>query len=109
MANIKELKEVLEFIIPLAATIDKTSDDGFQWTEIFDFISPISKLPAAINDIDKIESELLDLDDAERQELYNVVEGLNFRSEGSEKITEEAINVSIGICKLIAVIRQYKD
>ena len=109
MAGIKETKEALLFGISMAMAIDETTQDGFQWTDVLSLIKPMVKLPAAIAGIQDIPAELADLDEAERTELVEAIKELEFASEFSEEIAEQALRVGVEIGNLILKIREAKN
>ena len=108
MAGIKETKEALVFGLSLAMAVDETTQDGFQWTDLLSLVPPLTKLPTAIAGITEVDEELSDLDEAERAELIEEVKKLDFVSEASEEIAEQAIRVGIELGALIQLIRENK-
>ena len=106
--GIKETKEALIFGVSLAMAVDEATQDGFQWTDIFKMVPALTKLPAAIEGIEKVPVELSDLSEAERAELVEEIEKLDFVSEYSEQIAEQALRVAVEIGALIGVIREAK-
>ena len=109
MPGIKETKEALFFGISMAMAIDETTQDGFQWTDVLSLIKPMVKLPAAIAGIQNVPAELADLDEAERTELVEAIKELEFASEFSEEIAEQALRVGVEIGNLILKIREAKN
>ena len=109
MAGIKETKDALLFGISMAMAIDETTQDGFQWTDVLSLIKPMVKLPAAIAGIQNVPAELADLDEAERTELVEAIKELEFASEFSEEIAEQALRVGVEIGNLILKIREAKN
>lgn len=70
MAGIKETQEVIAFVKILSETIEDAKAGGS--IDIFDIVKAIrliSPLTAAVNDSDKIDDELKDLDRDEIQQL----------------------------------------
>jgi len=109
MVGIKETKEAMLFGISLAMAIDESTQDGFQWTDILSLIKPMTKLPTALDGIQEVPSELDDLDENERAELIKAIEELEFASEKSEAIAEQALIAGVEIGKLIMEIRKAKS
>ena len=109
MVGIKETKEAMLFGISLAMAIDESTQDGFQWTDILSLIKPMTKLPAALDGIQEIPSELDDLDENERAELIKAIEELKFASEKSEAIAEQALIAGVEIGKLVIEIRKARS
>ena len=106
MANIEQTKEALEFLIPFANAKDLALADGFQFQDIPVLVPALVKLPKAISGIAEVPKELSDLDDDERQELYDLIEGLEFKAEGSEKIAEKALACFAALGELIGAVRE---
>jgi len=109
MVGIKETKEAMLFGISLAMAVDESTQDGFQWTDILSLIKPMTKLPAALDGIQEIPSELDDLDENERAELIKAIEELEFASEKSEAIAEQALIAGVEIGKLVIEIRKARS
>ena len=105
MAGIKETKEALLFGIGLAMKIDEVTQDGFQWTEVFELIPPLTKLPEAVSGAEEIPAELADMDEAERAELIEEVKKLDFASEYSEEVAEQGLRVGLEVANLILLLR----
>jgi len=108
MIDIAETKEVLTFAVSLAVAVDKAIEDGFQWTDVFSLIPPLMKLPEAIEGAELVPTEIEDLDENERAELVAEIERLDFKSEYSEKITEQGLRAGMEIGKLIVLLREAK-
>ena len=107
--NVKETKEVLGFVVPFANSLDLPLQDGFQWFKDLLSLLPASmKLPAAIEGIDQVPAEIDDLDHEERQELFNMIAELNFDSDGSEEITERALQTAIAVARLVESVRKWR-
>jgi len=106
--GITETKEAMIFGVSMAMAVDETTQDGFQWTDVFKMVPALTKLPAAIEGIEGVPTELSDLSEAERAELIEEVEKLEFVSEYSERIAEQSLRVAVELGKLIAVIREAK-
>lgn len=108
MAGIKETKELMLFGVSLAAAIDSATQDGFQWTDLLDLVPPMTKMPGAISGIDDVPLEIADLDEIERAELVKAIQDLDFVSDKSEDIAEQALRTGVEICNLIMKIREAK-
>jgi len=109
MAGIIETKEALMFGVGLAMAIDEATQDGFQWTDVFSLIPPLTKLPSAIDGADQIPAELDDMDEEERAELVQAIEELDFASEHSEAIAEQGLRAGVEIAALIILIRNARS
>jgi len=106
--GIQQTKEALIFGVSLAMAVDEATQDGFSWTDIFKMVPALTKLPAAIEGIEEVPTELSDLSEAERTELIKEIENLEFVSEYSEAIAHQSLRVAVELGKLIAVIREAK-
>lgn len=102
--DVKETRELLQAFVGLANVIDSTTQDGFQFTDFFEFIQPLSKMPAAVAGAEKIPLELFDLSEEEKKLLVQDIEQLEFKSEYSELIAEQGLRVVMEFSKLIVVI-----
>jgi len=106
MAGTKELREVLDFALKTAETADKVLQDGFQFTDLFAFISPLMKLPAALGNIDDVEKELENLDDEERAQLITWVRAnYDIADDQAEEMVEHGVSVGVGLGKLMVMFK----
>jgi len=106
MAGIKETKEVLDFGLSTAMFVDEKLQDGFQWTDIFGMVEPLTKAPAAIDNIDEVPKELADMDEEERAELVRFVQDTyDIADDNAEKMVEQGIRAAIELVKLILILR----
>ena len=68
--GIKETKEVLNFIVSLANASTKMMDDGkISLMELPMFISPITKLPSALEGLSSVPTEVIDLNERKNKSL----------------------------------------
>ena len=102
----KETEEALMFGVSLAMAADEALVDGFQWTDVFSIVPALTKLPSAIDGIEKVPSELEGMTEEDRQALIDKVEELELASELSEEIAEQGLRVGVEIGRLIMLIRQ---
>lgn len=110
--GIQQTKELLDFIFSLAEAIYKSAKDGkFSWTDGLNFIEPLKKIGPAIDDIDKIIPEVMDLSPEEFSELVEYVQSKwEFQESPDDDSTiedrvEEAINAGIELLRLTKVIK----
>ena len=110
--GIQQTKELLDFIFSLSEAIYKSAKDGeFTWSDGLNFIEPLKKIAPALDDIDQVIPEVMDLDASEWNELVDYVQA-NFNLEISEdedsdietKI-EEALNAGVELLRLTQVIK----
>jgi hypothetical protein len=72
--GVKELKEMLGFVLGLGNAFGKSMADGkIGWTDLANFLSPLMKAPAAFQGVTQIPGELADLDPTEKAEVLNYV------------------------------------
>lgn len=101
--GIKETKDVLDFGFALVESYEKANEDGkFKWTDFSHFLDDFMKLPAAIKDIDQVDEELADLDEAEIQELIDTyLPKVNIEPEEKR---QRIANLTKGVLVLAAAI-----
>lgn len=109
MAEIKELKEAVEFFVAFADAVDESLEGGLNWQDVFNLVPAMTKLPAAISGAEEIPEELYDLDDAERKEIVDAIEAMDFGSDISEEIAEQSLVLVLEIGKLVTLIRKAKQ
>lgn len=86
MADIKELKEVLDAVDSITFTILDAAKDGFQFTDISTLLPVFQKAKDALDGIKTVGEEVKDLDLNETKEL--VQWGVGFAFGLLEKIKE---------------------
>jgi len=107
--GIEETRDIIKSFVSLANAIDNVTQDGFQLTDIFELVKPLATIPAAVSGADKVPAELFDLDDEERQIIKQDIEELEFESEYSEVIAEQALKSVIEFALLLVVIDMAKN
>ena len=105
--GIKETKEVLNFIVSLANASAKMMDDGkISLMELPMFISPITKLPSALEGLSSVPAEVIDLNEKEKQELITFVqEKLELPADKAEKIVIASFKAALGILEVYQIIK----
>ena len=79
--GIQQTKELLDFIFSLVEAIKKSTADGdFSWSDGLNFIEPLKKIAPALDDIEQVIPEVMDLDSSEWNELVDYVQA-NFNLE----------------------------
>ena len=103
--GIKETKEVMEFIFSFVDAIGKAkADDKFSWTDARYFIDPVKRLFDAVEDIEEVIPEIVDIDDKEYDELVAYVrEKQNYDEENLEWIVDTAIEAGRSILTLVSM------
>ena len=70
--GIEQTKELLDFIFSLIGAIKESTKDGeFTWSDGLNFIEPLKKIAPAIDDIEEVIPEIMDLDASEWNELVD--------------------------------------
>jgi len=105
MIGVKETKEAVIALVDLANRIDESLADGFQWTDAFNLIPALTKFPAAIDGYQQIPEEIFELDEMERSELIAEIMNLDFDSDKSEEILEQALRVIMELGKLVTIVK----
>lgn len=105
--GIEQTKELLDFIFSLVEAIKKSTADGdFSWTDGLNFIEPLKKIAPAIDDIEDVIPEVMDLDASEWNELIDFVqEKFNLEIDPDddsdiESRVEEALNAGVELLRL---------
>lgn len=108
MEGTKEIKEVLDFVIPLAVAIEKAGEDGMvSLSDALLFVPAIIKAPAAFGDAAKIPAELTDLDDGEKAALVAYAKAsLDLADDGLEEKLEMALEIGLNLAKLVASLKK---
>ena len=110
--GIQQTKELLDFIFSLVEAIKKSTADGdFSWSDGLNFIEPLKKIAPALDDIEQVIPEVMDLDSSEWNELVDYVRA-NFNLEVSEEDDsdietkiEEALNAGVELLRLTQIIK----
>ena len=110
--GIEQTKELLDFIFALVQAIEESTKDGeFTWSDGLNFIEPLKKIAPAIDDIEEVIPEVMDLDASEWNELVDYVQA-NFDLDTDpeddtdvETKIEEALNAGVELLRLTQVIK----
>ena len=112
--GIEDTKELLDFIFSLAEAVKKSAADGkFSWSDGLNFIEPLKKIAPAIDDIENVILEVMDLDASEWNELVDYCqEKFDFitESDDGEEVNvedkiEDALNAGIELLRLTQIIK----
>ena len=111
--GIEQTKELLDFIFSLIGAIKESTKDGeFTWSDGLNFIEPLKKIAPAIDDIEEVIPEIMDLDASEWNELVDYVQA-NFDLDTDpeddtdiETKIEEALNAGVELLRLTQVIKE---
>ena len=98
----------------LAEAVKKSAADGkFSWTDGLNFVEPLKKIAPAIDDIDDVIPEVMDLDASEWNELVDYIQGrfdlVTTSTDGEENDIEtkieEALNAGVELLRLTQIIK----
>ena len=110
--GIEQTKELLDFIFSLIGAIKESTKDGeFTWSDGLNFIEPLKKIAPAIDDIEEVIPEIMDLDASEWNELVDYVQAnldLDTDPEDDTDIEtkiEEALYAGVELLRLTQVIK----
>ena len=112
--GIEDTKELLDFIFSLAEAVKKSAADGkFSSSDGLNFIEPLKKIAPAIDDIENVIPEVMDLDASEWNELVDYCqEKFDFitESDDGEEVNvedkiEDALNAGIELLRLTQIIK----
>ena len=112
--GIEDTKELLDFIFSLAEAVKKSAADGkFSWSDGLNFIEPLKKIAPAIDDIENVIPEVMDLDASEWNELVDYCQNkFDFikESDDGEEVDietkiEDALNAGIELLRLTQIIK----
>ena len=112
--GIDDTKELLDFIFSLAEAVKKSAADGkFSWSDGLNFIEPLKKIGPAIDNIEDVITEVMDLDASEWNELVDYCQNkFDFITESDdgeevdiETKIEDALNAGIELLRLTQIIK----
>lgn len=103
----EELHEVIDFGVAFGNALIKTFEDGkITIGDIPQFVSPMFKLPSAINGLDKVPAEINDLTEQELQaEIDFIMQTLDVDNEHARNIIVAAINAVYSNYLLVKAIK----
>ena len=101
--GIEETKDVLDFMFSFIDAVGKAKEDGeMSWSDARHFIDPVKKLFEAVEDIEEVLPEIVDLDESEYDELVEYVrEKWDYDEENLDWIVDTAIDAGRGILTII--------
>ena len=112
--GIEDTKELLDFIFSLAEAVKKSAADGkFSWSDGLNFIEPLKKIGPAIDNIEDVIPEVMDLDASEWNEFVDYCQNkFDFITESDdgeevdiETKIEDALNAGIELLRLTQIIK----
>ena len=107
MADIKETKEMVSFVVCLAEGAALSLEDGkLTPLDFAHFVEALTKAPAAFSGVATIPSELTDLSQEELEELKTqITEEFDIPQDEIEAVIEKALSIGVQIADLIQDIR----
>ena len=101
--GIEEVKDVLDFMFSFIDAVGKAKEDGeMSWSDARHFIDPVKKLFEAVEDIEEVLPEIVDLDESEYDELVAYVrEKWDYDEENLDWLVDTAIEAGRGILTLV--------
>ena len=101
--GIEETKDVLDFMFSFIDAVGKAKEDGeMSWSDARHFIDPVTKLFEAVEDIEEVIPEIVDLDESEYDELVAYVrEKWDYDEENLDWVVDTAIEAGRGILTLV--------
>ena len=101
--GIEETKNVLDFMFSFIDAVGKAKEDGeMSWSDARHFIDPVKKLFEAVEDIEEVLPEIVDLDESEYDELVAYVrEKWDYDEENLDWVVDTAIEAGRGILTLV--------
>jgi hypothetical protein len=107
MSDIKETKELVQFLTILANSTDLALADGkFNFLDFGLFFQLIPQLSPALNGLKNVPEEILDVDAAERAELVQLIEQtLQLRAPNTEVLVEKGADLALHFAEYVREIR----
>lgn len=105
--GIEELWDVIDTGLSFGIALNQSQADGWQWSDIGNFIGPLTTIPAAINGIQQVDEEALDLQEEEITELtVRVLQKIpGITSEHARKLVFAAMNAGLWLLRIAAVLK----
>lgn len=95
--GIENLQKVVLFTAGLAMAMDRSFADGrFTFNDTLNFVTPIAAIPATPEQWKAVKDELLDLSEAESEQLHTyVAEQLSLSNDGIEELVEDSLELGL--------------
>ena len=108
MSNLKETKEVLDFVISLGNALGESLEDGeISYSDIMNFWEPISSIADAIEGASEIPSEIAELSQEELADLVEYSKNkFDIPQESVEEIIEDSLSIGLLIIALIGKLKK---
>lgn len=106
MLGIENLKKLVRFPLELTKQIAESTADGWQFTDLFQFVDELASVPGIVKSWKDIAAEIKEVDPLERQELYAfIVAEFDIPNDKVEKVVENAL---LNAISLIALYEEFK-
>lgn len=108
MAGIKESKELIKGAISALNGLGKSLEDGkLSLSDSVHFLQAARDLPAALSGSSTVFDELVDLDDAERKEIMDMIEKeLDLPQDQAEQYLEAALKLLVSAADLLKFLKK---
>ncbi len=103
----KETKEVILFLVALTNVLaDVLEDKKISLAEAFQFVPVLLKVQPALNGIEGVKDEILNMDEAGKNELVaQIEEDLEIDNVKAKEIAKQSIDVALAVVEMIRIIR----
>jgi hypothetical protein len=103
MAGIKETRELLYFVTEFGNAVGHSLADGkISVVELGNFIGALASIAPAFEGIGELKTELKDLDEAEKQELLDLVnDRFDIPQDGVEALIEKGLATGVAIAEFV--------
>lgn len=108
VTDVKELKEMLKFVIEFGEAIELAmADKKFEIAELALLMGPLMQVGAAFEGLDKIGGELKDLSAVEMAELKTFVEDeLDLKNDKIEEVIERGLGMAVVIYDFVKLFKK---
>lgn len=107
MFGIENIKLLVLFACNFTKQVNNSQADGWQWTDVFSFVSTITAIPDVVRSLPAVKQELADMDAAEREALNAyVVQEFDIPNDKLEAFIENALAFTLSA---VALIEQWND
>jgi hypothetical protein len=108
--GIENLEKALDLGLDLGQQISIAGADGFSWTDTLGLLPSLLKVPEVVNSRKAIGEEIADLDDTERESLYQRAKArFDIEDDKLEQTIEAAIGLGLAAAVLANNVRPKKE
>lgn len=106
MSDVSESKELLEFIVGLAQSLGNSMEDGKIGFEDLGYLLDVLQLAGpAFEGVAKVPGEMSQLDEEGKNELVEVVDGLNIPQAEVEMVIKNGLKIALDLVEFIDKIK----